>query len=273
MMNTFGQQVPNGQIYGNQQRPQALMRNPLTPEEREALKKSGGDTFNLKVDKDEIAEAVCTHKDQDTQDFSTVVNPDGSLTCTICGETFSPDMVTPDYVESAVSAILNVLNTCKWLAVDLNDNTIRQYFSMIPYIKKIPKLYKMASATYTAYMSKINPNMQQAQPSYFNALNWIMNPGTVVNPQMMYGNPYQQQMQNGQFYNQQPMYTPYQQQQAAMMNGTGTPFYQQTMQQQATMNNNQGTPVQQQSADQQQNTPVQQPVQPGDVQVKQKLTL
>lgn len=215
MMNNYGQQYQNNAFA----QPQALMNNPLNPEEKKAMEQSE-DVFNLKVTPKDLGEGICAHHNPETHTFSTVVNQDGTLTCTQCHQTFNPDIVTPEYVQSAVDAVINVLQTCKWLGVDLPNDTIRQYFSMIPYIKKIPLLYKMVTASYNNYMQRTNPNMAQAQPSYFNALNWIMSPGSMPQAQ-----PFQQPQGGYPFY-QQPYNTPYQQQQSAMVNG-GTPFYQQ----------------------------------------------
>lgn len=211
--------------YAQPTQPQkAQMTNPLTDEERKLLQ-NNIDAFDLKIKPEELASAVCTHKDNGK--FATVVNPDGSVTCTICHKTFRPNDVDEEFVKKAVDAIINTLQTCKMIGVDLNNEVIRQFFAIIPYIERVPKLYKMVNAIFNRY-----GNTQQVQPvnygqSVQNMYNYLTNPAVPVGGMMPgYGQPaYYQQPPMG--YQQPPVQNPFTNMQNAMVNGGVNPFYQQ----------------------------------------------
>ena len=198
-----------------QQRPQ--MTNPLTPEEFKILL-TQEDCFNLKVSREEIAKAICTHKHPDKGTFAIVPgnNPAGDVTCTICHTTFYPDLVDETYVQQATDAMLNVLQTLKYIGVDLSNDVIRQYFSMIPYIERVPKLYKAVDNTFKKY-HMVNPTMQQSGPNVYSMYNMLVNPAaTMASPVGAY--PYmapQQNMQNNMVAGGNPFYG-YQQPQQPM---------------------------------------------------------
>lgn len=206
----------------NPQMPQGapMMNNPLTSEEKKLLSQEDN-LFDLKVTPHEQAMAKCTHKDNGQ--FAIVADENGKATCKICHAEFYPNSVDEEYVEKATNMILNVLNTCKYIAVDMNNEVIVQYFSMIPYIERIPKLYKAVTKTFNRYGAPT-----QATPTYvqnpINQFNSLINPavpiGAPAYAQPMYQTPYtamQNNMVGGQsvFYQQpqqmapqygQPMY-------------------------------------------------------------------
>lgn len=217
--NYYGMNYANG--YGNGAPiAKPRMNNPLTEEEQKALRQKPVDQFNLSIDNAELGRAICTHKDTKTGMYATVKNPDGTLTCTICGETFDPDACTPEVVEDAAKTIKNVLQTLKYLGVDLSNEIIRGYFGFLPYVEKIPQLYKICCNSYYRYNpGSMDGSLQQNNSqNVFNAFNNLMNPGMP-----MYGGYMQQPVAPQGYYNPQ---------QAAMMGTTPTnPFYAQAPQQ------------------------------------------
>lgn len=234
MQNNFypGMNYANG--YGNGAPiAKPRMNNPLSQEELAALKTQPVDQFNLSLDHADLGRAFCTHKDERTGQYATVKNPDGTLTCTICHETFDPDACTPEVVEDAAKVMKNVLQTLKYLGVDLSNEIIRGYFGFLPYIDKIPQLYKICCNSYFRYNpGSMDGSLQQNhQQNVFNAFNSIMTPGMpVYNGYMQqpmapqgYMNPQQAAMMGQQPVNpfyaqaQQPMYNQQMPQQAGMM--------------------------------------------------------
>lgn len=212
---------PNMQAMGynpammNQFNQKPQMTNPLTQEEYKILL-TEQDCFNLKVTKEEIARAVCTHKHPEQGSFATVPgkDPAGDVTCTICHTKFYPDLVTPEYVKQTTDAMLNILQTLKWLGVDLSSDVIRQYFAMIPYIERVPKLYEAVNNTFNKY-HVANPTVQATGPNIYNMYNMLANPAVAMaTPQMV--NPY-------------PYYNTMQGMQNNMVAG-GSPFYAQPQQ-------------------------------------------
>ena len=189
----------NGYQYPPNQMEKPHMSNPLTDEERKLLL-TDTDLFNLQVTKQEVAQAVCTHKDPQKGTFSTFKNPmTGRLECQICHEQFDPDVVTSEYVQQAVDCVLNALQTIKAIGVDLSNEVIRQFFTIIPYIKRIPKLYELVNRNFAKYTQGMSA-MPQNQANMFQMYDNIINPAVP----MGYG------------YNQQ---TPFMNQQNVMMGG------------------------------------------------------
>lgn len=246
--------------YAPQQMARAQMTNPLTDEEKKLLQQQD-DSFDLKIKPEDLAKAVCTHKDPASGTFATIANPDGSVTCKICHATFRPNDVDEEFVEKAVDSIINTLQTCKMIGVDLNNDVVRQFFAIMPYLEKVPKLYKMVSKLFYKYNQQ-NPVMpNNAGQNIVGAFNMLTNPAVPIGG-MQYGyNPYPQQqtpfmnMQNNMvggnpFYQQPPMngFNPYMNAPQGQMNGMGMPMNQQQAAPQATpqQNNNQGqaTPAQ-----------------------------
>ena len=261
----------------SQQMPQGapMMNNPITQEDRKLLAQQDN-LFDLKVTPYEQAMAKCTHKDNGQ--FAIVADENGKTTCKICHAEFYPNSVDEEYVEKATQMILNVLNTCKYIALDMNNEVIVQYFSMIPYIERIPKLYKAVMKTFNRYGAP-----SQTTPAYvqnpINQFNNLINPAVPIGaPAYMqpgYQTPYmnmQNNMVNGQsvFYQQpqapmygQPMYG-----QPQMAPQYGAPQYAQ--QPQAPMNQPQmAAPQTQQPAQQPQNNAQQN----GEVTVSEKVKL
>ena len=206
------------------------MVNPLTDDEQKALKNNPADEFNLNITPQEVAEGFCTHKENDQ--YAVIVNADHSVTCKICHATFNPDVCTPEYIKDATERIENVLQTLKFLGVDLNAEVIRGYFGYVPYIKKIPQLYKLVNNSFGRYNENTmfgGVQNQNTGANIFNAFNQVMNPAMPLYQQQYMNAPanaWQPPMNNAwgtvpagnPFYTQQS--APMTQQQAAMMGGT-----------------------------------------------------
>lgn len=268
-----GQQYAQSYVYG-QPAPKPLMTDPLSDEERKLLAQHE-DLFDLKVTPAEMAFAVCAHKKGNN--FDIVTDGQGNVTCRTCGAQFQPDLVNEEYVQKATEMMMNVLQTSKMLAVDLNVDVLRQYFSMIPYIQRVPKLFKAVNKSFDKY-NEGNPTQPiNGNPNVFGMFNSIMNPAMPIGgyyPQYGYGMPQQAPMYGG--YPQQAPATPFMNQQAQMVSGQ-TPFYAQQpmgygMPQQAPMNQPMVDPNAQQAAPQQAQ-PQANAAQPGDASVKQQVQL
>lgn len=189
------------------QRPMAKMTQTLTPEQIKKLKSNGG-TFDLQVSQTDILKAICTHKENGN--IVLIDNNDGTVTCPICGATFSIMTVDQDQVQDATKVVFDVLQTIKTMYLDIPEDVATQYFQILPLLEKMPKLYQIAMSNFNKYD---NPNQfQQTGSVYgFNALNAITNPtfGGM-------GMPMQQPMMQPNMYQPQPYQAPYQAQQPMM---------------------------------------------------------
>lgn len=240
------------------------MSNPLTDEQLKLLA-TAEDSFDLKIKPEEIAKAVCTHKNTQKGVFEIVPNNNpeqpGLVTCKICHATFNPDLVNEQYVHQATDMVLNVLQTCKLIGVDLNDEVIRQYFTIIPLIERIPKLYKLVNNSFKKYNDP-QALAPQNGPNMMGMYNAMVNPAVPMGmPGYGYGMGFgQPQMQQ----------TPMMNMQAQMVNG-GNPLYQQPM-------NGFGQPMNQPMMNQQQAAPQQnvqqaQPAAGEQVNIKEQVKL
>ena len=199
--------VPNnmyGYTYG-MARPQARNTQPLTPEQIAKLRQDSN-AFDMKIPAEDLWRAACTHKEKNGNG-TLVLNNDGTYTCTICHETFNMCDKSRAEVESAVNVLLDMLQTSKAVYLDASEELVRQYYQMIPLLKKFPDLWDRALKNFSMYegaMTGVNP--MSTGYSAFAAYNTLTN-----NPYGGYGymapTPMAPQQPMG--YYQQPTMTPY----------------------------------------------------------------
>lgn len=197
-----GYGVNNGaQVYGAQKT--IPMTQPLTPQEIAQLRQKGP-AFSLAVDPQELLAAACTHKENNR--IVVTQNANGELYCPICGATFKADW-TQQEVEGAAKVIEDILQTIKLQYLTIPEGVAKQYFAMLPLIKKAPKLYEISCNEF-AKQEQGNPIYDQNGQRGFQMLGMLTNPMAMYNPQMM-----------GMAAPQQPAYDP------NMMGGYQQPMY------------------------------------------------
>lgn len=289
MYNNYGQQM----YYGNQPQRQAAgnmygngtdipFSQPLTQDEIDALRRNDK-TLSLKVSKTEMDRAICTHKEPNSQRYSVRPADDGTgdLICTICGARFNPDVIDIKKVEESVKDIINILQSVKLQYVNIPPATARQYYALIPFIEKLPMMYKISLENF----ERFSPTAVNNQPVY-NSQNMLNAYKNVIggfnpyyNPAMMggygYNTGYQDPNMNNPYYNPnmnggmmnpgmagypnnggmvQPQMPPYQQYGAPVNNGGDNPFYANGVTPPAPQMNNNGAPAPQ-SVQNNNNTP------------------
>lgn len=169
--------VPPAGYAGPVARP--AMSTGISKEERNLLK-SQQEMFDLNVTPEQLAYAACSHKTEDGKSYDVVPVPGaapGTMMCRTCKAVMNPDVVTEKYVEEVKEKFLNTLQTMKLLGVDLSNDVIRQYFSMIPYIERLPLLYKMISTTFDRY-NNYNPMQAATGPSAYSLYQEMVNGST-----------------------------------------------------------------------------------------------
>lgn len=205
--------------YGYNYAPQPVQQMPwtqgLTDEEAAFLKKHAPE-FSLEITKEEMLKSYCTHKDVKTRRSTLVQNPDGTYTCTTCGETFNIVQLSPEEVESHINGTKDILQTIKFCNVGMSPEAIRAYNQFLPLLDKAPKLYEIAMREF----AKVNPG-GNIMPAYSNnafamlgnavggmGMGFVPQPGYA---QPMYQQPQPVQQQAGGFnpfmQQYQPMYT------------------------------------------------------------------
>lgn len=191
----FAQNNNGGTMYANRQ--MAAFTNPLSAQVRQELSKNN-EAFSLLVTEDELNRAICTHRNPDAKDFTIV--PEGDhLKCTICGARFRLDELTEQQVKKIVDDFENLLQAAKMFYIDCPEAVAKQYYSMIPFVRKAAKMYNISLNNYKRYMGagQVNNTYDQYNPvasfvSTINGLGMPTGPMNMGNP-----NPYQQQYYGG----------------------------------------------------------------------------
>ena len=132
--------------------------NWLSPDKVARLKKDNTQ-FSLSVSDEELLRGQCNHYNSD-RTSALVENPDGSYTCSICGDSFNVHTGTTEDVKNAVQLVLDYMNTCKTSYLSLSPDAALTYFQIIPFLKKFPDLYDLAIKDYAKH-NNINPMQAQ----------------------------------------------------------------------------------------------------------------
>ena len=228
--------------------------NALTLEQQQELQQKAGG-LNLMPTKEEYYQAICTHRDIKSGYNVTIEDESGNLTCPICSSQFRSLNMTDKDVEEAVSTIVDILENTKMLYLDIPPEVCQEFMKILPMVKKIPALYKIAAANFRQY-ENIPTSVQNGPSSLISQYNYVNGP---LGAQFSVPMPYMQQQpmmqqpqqaymqQPGMMQSQQPYMMPYQ---TDMVNPTGftqqqidmtagNPFYQQPQQPQFTNMNGQ----------------------------------
>ena len=126
-----------------------LRSNALTNEEIQKLRNAApGGYLNISVDSDDLLRAMCTHKDVNGVDVVQPLNDgSGNLYCPICGAVWDQEPVSTEEVKETINKLLSQCNKIKWLG-DLPLNIVRDYFTMMPLIKKFSDLFEYGSKNF-----------------------------------------------------------------------------------------------------------------------------
>lgn len=192
-----------GVIPGNQYQPipQAKMTQVLSQEEIKELRRKGSG-FSLDIPAIEFTRSKCTHKEGSS--FATIPNPDGTHTCTICGATFTLADYDVETARQITEQFLSLFESTKLYYLNAPETYIENITQMIPVIRQIPELYRIALADFQKYENGGNGLQNRGGMFGANLLNSIVSPS--------YGTPmgggYYQQMNQPQYqqYPQQPGY-------------------------------------------------------------------
>lgn len=216
--------------YGYQQQPfayQPLMQqqnmqmpvksNALTSEEIQKLRNTApGGYLNISVDSDDLLRAMCTHKDVNGVDVVQPLNDgSGNLWCPICGAVWDNEPVSTEEVKETINKLLSQCNKIKWLG-DLPINIVRDYFTMMPLIKKFNDLFEYGSKNFDRLLQQ-KGFLNAGDANIFAQYNGLFGPQGGYNAQ-----PYMPQGGYVPNYGGQPAYAPQYNPQAQM---PATPAY------------------------------------------------
>lgn len=187
--------------FNPQQIPQ--MKNHLTQEEIQKLIQKENQ-FSLAITETEKLRAACSHRWNQPQQNGMLdaitESPDGTCKCAICGYEFSPIDIntTPDLLDNTVRDMLDILQTIKMLYVDMPDDVAKQFFTVIPLLERVPKLFERAAKSWMKYDNTGNGygfnNKNMNIVNLFNMMSGYLSGGMQPNayqqaPQMQFQQP------------------------------------------------------------------------------------
>lgn len=179
----------NGGMMPNQAQP-PKMGNWLTSDKLSLLQK-GAERFNLSVSETDVARGQCNHYYQNGQP-ALLQDADGSggCTCQICGTHFTTKDYTPAEVSANIEETLDILNTIKICYLSIDPHAACDFFQIIPFIEKIPKLYEVAMNDFRRYEG-IDGFVQGPNQNPFNIFGMMTTPsyGAPMYGQQMYTQP------------------------------------------------------------------------------------
>ena len=181
-------------------------QNALTSEEIQRLRSTRpSGTLNLNIDQDDVLRAMCTHKENGRDLVQLVQDGSGDVYCPICGERWNPEVLSKEEVTALVGKLIAQMQNSKWTG-EFPSNVVREYYSMIPLLRKFPDLFEYGSKNFERFLN---------QRGIYNAgdANIYAQYNSLYGPGMGYGAPmYQQPMypyaQQPQGYYQQPVAQP-----------------------------------------------------------------
>lgn len=214
MFNNFNNSgMMMGSMYGQNKMVVPQNTQPLTQAEQNELKKKSP-AFTTELTRDELLRSYCTHRNKDGSTL--VENPDGTGTCTICGETvvFPANGYTKEEVQEIVMKFKNLLNVIKCQYFDIPPQIVKEFFQIMPYVEKVPELYNLAMQNFNSYnrnanMGGTNPVLGTDNYNFWNSFDMFHGAGNG----MVMNN-------GGMMMNGMPM-NPQQVMQANMVNGGG----------------------------------------------------
>ena len=178
----YGQQPFMYQPLVQQNMQMPVKNNALTAEEIQKLRSSTPSGFlNISVDTDDLLRAMCTHKDVNGVDVVQPLNDgSGNLYCPICGAVWDQEPVSTEEVKETVNKLLSQCNKIKWLG-DLPTNIVRDYFTMMPLIKKFLDLFEYGSKNFERQLQQ-KGFLNAADANIFAQYNGLFGPQAGYNP-------------------------------------------------------------------------------------------
>ena len=188
--------------YNSQYKPKVpQMTSGLDQEQLEELLKNKKASFSFEITKSEQIRNLCSHRDK--SDFrAKEINPTtGEHHCSICGTNWHLKDFTKQEVEEVSEKMVDILESCKFLNVDLPPQVFQEVMPVIGLLKKVPDFYELSVGVFDSYFGNNANQVNQHGQNAFHMFNNIMG-GAYNQPQQGFYQPHQQggmppQMQQG----------------------------------------------------------------------------
>ena len=187
---------PNQYWYGPQYQQQPVrniaVEPTTTPEEEEMLRKNKTADFSLKITPEEYAEGICNHRSHANNGGPDLTALGGNnFRCNICKEEFEM-LDDPRKLSAAITIVRAAINTIKIMWKDCPTEAARQFYTIVPLINKLPRVFAYAKKCWDEEQNQQNNGYWSGKrPSAENYWNQ-MNAGVFGN-QFQYAQPQYQQ--------------------------------------------------------------------------------
>lgn len=168
-----------------QNTPMPTNQSTLTPEEAQSIKAAPTNKINIAIEHNDVVRSMCNHKNNGLDLVQRVGDGSGDVYCPLCGERWNPDLLTKEEIIDLINQLINQMQSAKWVG-DLPTELVREYFTMIPLLKKYPDIHEYAMNTFNKYYNANGMvNAQDANVySMYNSLMGGVNPYAYQQPNM-----------------------------------------------------------------------------------------
>ena len=170
----------------------------LNREELELLKREPINELDINITEAEHVASECNHITDNPETVRQLNDGSGLVYCTGCHEVWDPNLIPEEEVEEMVSKIISAMQNTKWVG-NLPTTLIRDYFTIIPLLKKFPKLYNIALKNADRFNRSNYYGTANENAAYNEFDSLFANP---MMGQMQYGNQFMGQPYGGQQFNQ-----------------------------------------------------------------------
>lgn len=137
---------PNGNI------PTPTNESSLTDEEAKMLYgMRPSHALNLSISDIDVKKGMCNHKENGHDLVQVLSDGTGDVYCPRCQERWSQNPVTKEEVQTIVDNLITQMQNVKWVG-DLPMNVTREYFSIIPMLKKFPEIFDFAMKNFEKFL-------------------------------------------------------------------------------------------------------------------------
>lgn len=159
--------------------------NALTNEEIQSLKASRpSNAIDINVTNDDVLRSMCTHKYNGRDVVQSLNDGSGDVWCPICNERWNQSTLEKEELQSLIDKLISQMQNAKWIG-DLPVNVAREYFQIIPLLKKYPEVQRYAMSNFNKYFNQ-NPYGNVQDASIYGIYNSLFGPNYNAYTQPVY---------------------------------------------------------------------------------------
>lgn len=174
----------------------------MSPEESKELWNTGSNQnkLDLNVDSIEYKRALCNHKENGKDLVQRINDGSGDVWCPRCKVRWNPNAVDPETLKNGIKIVNDAMQNAKWVG-DLPVTVVRDYFSLMPLLDKLPDIYQVSMNNFDKYYNQ-HQYLSAKDADVYNQFNSLFYPNSM---QPMYAPQPMQQVPQNPYYPQPVM--------------------------------------------------------------------